>query len=535
MRLAHGILAFATVTWSLVVGGSGAVIAQQQVPAALRYLPPQAFAAASAQPAAIMQTEAVQMAPVEVVQAALIRDLAIDPAKVSRVTAFFTGPVQPPQPPGYGLVIDFTEPVDARAILPMFQRMPPQVAAHPQLQAMWPRIEAVEGNRVLFAPEAILKQMKAAAAAEPVSLAKRLASLTQSHVAAVIEPAPVRDDLDQLMATLPELPPPFVDVRKVPSLIESVQATVNLGKAFRGSLRVQGIDGPATDKLFALTKTGLQVMRLGIIAESQQKLQSDDPVEQAMARYMLRMADRMVASLTPEREANALLWETEQVVPLATTGVLVAMILPAIQAARESARMANASNNLKQIAVACHLYAERHGGQLPPRYSVDKDGKPLLSWRVHLLPYLEQADLYRQFKLDEPWDSPHNIKLADQMPAIYQDPNAPSESQTVYQVLVGPGTVYQQRIPATFGAIDNAAGLGAAVLAVEADADRAVIWTRPDDLAVPNPGQVPAGLGGLRPNNVFLAIFCDGHIERLTTADPSTPRQLAPLPRENND
>lgn len=535
MRLALRILAFATLAWSLVVASSGAAIAQQQVPAALRYLPPQAFAAASAQPAAIMQTEAVQMAPVEVVQAALIRDLAIDPAKVSRVTAFVAGPIRPPQPPGFGLVIDFTEPVDARAILPMFQRMPPQVAAHPQLQAMWPRIEAVEGNRVLFAPEAILKQMKAAAAAEPVSLAKRLALLTQSHVAVAIEPAPIRDDLDRLMAMLPELPPPFVDVRKVPSLIESIKATADLSKTFSGRLQIEGVDGPATDKLLALAKTGLQVMRLGIIAESQQKLQSDDPVEQAMARYMLRMADRMVASLTPEREANALLWETEQVVPMATTGALIALILPAVQAARESARTANSANNLRQIALACHMYAERNGGKLPPRYSVDKDGKPLLSWRVHLLPYLEQADLYRQFKLDEPWDSPHNIKLADQMPAVYQSSNVPSDSRTVYLVLVGAGTVYEQRIPANLDAIHNAAGLGAAVLVVEADADRAVVWTRPDDLPVPDPNQIPVGLGGLRPGYIFLAMFCDGHVQRLSLDDDNVPRQLAPLRREKND
>ena len=97
----------------------------------------------------------------------------------------------------------------------------------------------------------------------------------------------------------------------------------------------------------------------------------------------------------------------------------VASLLPAVSAAREAARRAAGSNNLKQIGLAMHNFHESYGG-FPAAYSGDKTGKPLLSWRVHILPFVEGEALYRQFKLDEPWDSPHNKKLIARMPAVLQ-------------------------------------------------------------------------------------------------------------------
>src|SRR5262249_33673006 len=83
-------------------------------------------------------------------------------------------------------------------------------------------------------------------------------------------------------------------------------------------------------------------------------------------------------------------------------------------------RMASA-NNLKQITRAMHISPDNHTPS-PPAAIFRKDGKALLSWRVAILPYIEQDELYKQFKLDEPWDSPHNKKLLDKMPELYAAP-----------------------------------------------------------------------------------------------------------------
>jgi len=79
------------------------------------------------------------------------------------------------------------------------------------------------------------------------------------------------------------------------------------------------------------------------------------------------------------------------------------------------------SNNLKQIGLALHNYHDTYG-TLPPAAIVDKKGKPLLSWRVAILPYIEQDNLYKQFKLDEPWDSKHNLALSRMIVKTYTLP-----------------------------------------------------------------------------------------------------------------
>ncbi|HEY7310342.1 MAG TPA: sigma-70 family RNA polymerase sigma factor [Gemmataceae bacterium] len=93
--------------------------------------------------------------------------------------------------------------------------------------------------------------------------------------------------------------------------------------------------------------------------------------------------------------------------------------------------------NLKQLALAMHNYNDTYG-RLPLAATTDKKGKALLSWRVALLPYLEEQELYKQFKLDEPWDSPHNKKLLSKMPAIYAPPGVKTRQlySTFYQVFV---------------------------------------------------------------------------------------------------
>src|SRR5262249_61640653 len=92
--------------------------------------------------------------------------------------------------------------------------------------------------------------------------------------------------------------------------------------------------------------------------------------------------------------------------------------------------------------IAMHTYADQTA-HLPPAAIHTKDGKALLSWRVALLPYLEGDALYREFKLDQPWDSEHNKKLIAKMPTVYGSPGARAkEGHTFYQVFTGKDTVF---------------------------------------------------------------------------------------------
>src|SRR5439155_26207053 len=93
-------------------------------------------------------------------------------------------------------------------------------------------------------------------------------------------------------------------------------------------------------------------------------------------------------------------------------GGLIGGVMLSTNRIRDAADRLNSSNNLKQIALGIHNFNDS-ANELPGN-SYGQDGKPLLSWRVHILPYVEEDLLYQQFKLNEPWDSPNNIRLLNQ-------------------------------------------------------------------------------------------------------------------------
>jgi len=120
-----------------------------------------------------------------------------------------------------------------------------------------------------------------------------------------------------------------------------------------------------------------------------------------------------------------------------------ALMLPASGAAHEAMRRSVCVDRLRQITLAMLLY-ERDHGTLPPAYTAGSNGEPLHSWRVALLPYLGQQELYEKIRLDQPWDSSHNRQFHKQAGDFYQCPSASlSPGQTTYSVVVGPDAPFE--------------------------------------------------------------------------------------------
>ncbi len=196
----------------------------------------------------------------------------------------------------------------------------------------------------------------------------------------------------------------------------------------------------------------------------------------------------------------------------ASAPLTVALALPAVQAARESARRVQSMNNLKQLTLAIHNYVSVCGS-LPPAYTTSKDGKPLLSWRVAILPYIEQTTLYNQFHKDEPWDSPHNKTLLAMMPATFRSPrSAAAGGMTTYLGAAGPHGIFPGAKPVRFQDIID--GTSNTIMLVEAPDAAAVPWTKPDDF-VPNLDNPLRGLAGSWPGS-FLAAFADGSVRMIS-------------------
>src|SRR5262249_32558111 len=152
----------------------------------------------------------------------------------------------------------------------------------------------------------------------------------------------------------------------------------------------------------------------------------DPVVSAAVNSYMTRIVNRVVDSVAADLDNDRVRVTGFSRVSegAATTGVLVALLLPAVQAAREAARRNNTMHDLEQVGQAIINY-HRANNQFPPQAIQHERGRALLSWRVALLPYLGEAELYKQFHLDEPWDSAHNKQLIAQMPGVFQDLHLP--------------------------------------------------------------------------------------------------------------
>ena len=112
------------------------------------------------------------------------------------------------------------------------------------------------------------------------------------------------------------------------------------------------------------------------------------------------------------------------------------------------AQLEASTNNLKSIALAIINCSDTNNREMPTNIT-SKGGKALLSWRVAILPYIEEAPLYKEFKLDEPWDSENNKKLIAKMPKVYAPVRVKAkEGETFYQVFTGENTLFDPKGPA---------------------------------------------------------------------------------------
>lgn len=173
----------------------------------------------------------------------------------------------------------------------------------------------------------------------------------------------------------------------------------------------------------------------------------------------------------------------------------------AVMASRGAGDRAFNQNQLKGIGQALNFYASTNNNELPPATICDAAGRPLLSWRVAILPALDQDNLYRQFNLNEPWDGPKNIKLLPLMPKTFSPRNQTGETHTPYRVFAGNGGAFDPRRPSSLSGFSD--GTSNTLMVVETE--EMVEWTRPEYLDSNNPPRMGSGGKGQ-----FSAVLADG-------------------------
>ncbi len=205
--------------------------------------------------------------------------------------------------------------------------------------------------------------------------------------------------------------------------------------------------------------------------------------------------------------------EARMTATLPLTGLPLASAYTAVvKKAQQAAAVQQSANNMKQIALAMHNYHDTNNA-MPPAAVCDKKGKPQLSWRVLILPYIEQEALYKQFKLDEPWDSDNNKKLIDKMPQVYAMPGKykPGDTDTYYRVFVGNGAAFDWLTGTKIVGIAD--GSSNTIMCVTAAT--AVPWTKPDELEF-DPEKDMGKLIGMVVNGKAQISLCDGSVRTLS-------------------
>ncbi|MGD0383860.1 MAG: DUF1559 domain-containing protein [Thermoguttaceae bacterium] len=182
------------------------------------------------------------------------------------------------------------------------------------------------------------------------------------------------------------------------------------------------------------------------------------------------------------------------------------------QSADTEADKEASKNNLKHLALAMHMYLDRYK-RFPPAALYNPAGTTLSSnttphsWRVALLPLLGQEELYKQYHLDEPWDSPNNRKLLNKMPDVYRGPTDKFGSTNAsYFALVGQGTMFDGKDGTRIQEVRD--GTSNTILLVEAKRD--IPWTKPEDIAYDSDKPLPE-LGGYFDYG-FHTVFADGSV-----------------------
>lgn len=495
------------------------------------YVPYDAIAAVVLHPKRVLTSPKFELWPIEVATAAGLEHLGIDPTKVEQAIGLLGMTGLPAGQPGLGLVLLFAEPYDAVLVKERLGGTTTEAnyngKAYFKPKAQGGFGFAMPDERTLLigtelALRGMLKPPK-----EPTPLVKLLESVDTTKTAvAVLDFDTIQPMVSLALEALPAVPEQLDEFLLAHEDLKWVELEIDLEKSPTIAFALGGNDEGSATKLKGLLEKAKEMGRQFAEAYiAQMEAEATDETSRAIPKYLRRLLNKFLGDIeivqTGDRVDVVLLKQSPE---MASTGVMVALLLPAVQAAREAARRNAAVNEMKQIAIAMHNYHDANK-QFPARTIRDAEGKALLSWRVAILPYLEGggAQLYKEFHLDEPWDSEHNRKLIARMPAVYQNPNFAEPGKTVFLALMGEGTIFGEPEGVRIRQIIDGASNTAMI--VEADATQAVEWTRPDDLPV-DMNQPLVGVGRLRPG-IFNVVFADGSVRGIATdVDPELLRKI---------
>lgn len=413
----------------------------------------------------------------------------------------------PPAPPKIGAILRFHQRFEPRQLVSkMYQaNVPPKVTAggeyfsHPRGEQ--PSIFCPDKKTMVVSMEPLLSQMIAAREGTG-SLAALLRTVSANHDAVgVVEiQGPIKEMLSGAAKQGGDALPPLRGASALPQQIKNLVVTADLNGDSLLTFSIAGNDEAGAKGVESQAMAGRDFAK-EMFTQARPEIQKNMPAE--LAGPLLGMVDEMLAGLAIQRTGATVAIDLKAP---ASWKDLPKTLAPLIEQARQQ-EVKNARlyrlNRVRTAALSFQMH-NSGGAQMSLLEDIkDGNGKPILSWRVRLLPYLDgpPGGIQIPFRLNEPWDSEHNLKLVSQMPAIFGDSK---QGLTSIFMFVRDGKVLSNYM---------SIGDSSKLMAVEAGTDKAIPWTKPGDLPVVDAN--PASVLGTIPGGKFPAAFYDGHVAEM--------------------
>ncbi len=414
----------------------------------LAYIPAEAVSVIVAHPQAVLTGPDAEWIPVEVIAAQGMKEFGVDPLKIREAVVLFASPTQGTDPDVAG-ILRFSEAYSKAAVTAKLVGLEKTVAGKSVVVLPGPRetwLYLPDDKTIVIGTAPLMAKMLTVKEADSPLIRLLKTVDISSHVTAAFSVEAVRPIMKQAVAAAPPVPPPLQGFLKLPDLLSAILLRVNAGERFQASFTLRGQDEASAKEVERLANQGLAMARQMVMAQiASMPRGANDPVPEAGMKYLMRITDKLFNSVKLTREGQDVSISIETGSSITTLAVFAGLSLPlvrfnarrgeAIAAERmaeeqnkviaEEARTAAEPNStlskMRQIGLAMHNHLSMRR-EFPPRAIFDKQGKPLLSWRVQILPLMEEGELFKQFHLDEPWDSEHNKPLIAKMPAVYAKP-----------------------------------------------------------------------------------------------------------------
>lgn len=312
-------------------------------------------------------------------------------------------------------------------------------------------------------------------------------------------PKELRALLQEQLANVPPMMAPFKPLAQLQSGLIVVDYSQGAENDFRMKMQVRYPDAGSAKAALNAGRLAVASGKIAISAAPNR----NDPDMKPVFDFLLKQIDAIKLETS----------EIDLVLDYQTNlGNIGPMLTSAIERVRNAADRMISASNMRQLMIAMHNY-HNDFTKLPEAMTM-KNGKPMHSWRVMMLPYIEQDNLFKQIKIDEPWDSEHNKKIFEStpMPKTFEHPGKKDgdKKMTYYKVFyskpgVTPRAGFLLGKPTTLGQITVMDGTSNTAAMIEAGPP--VLWYRPDDIEFDSKAQLPNMVSPWKDKKVSVAFF----------------------------